>query len=137
MASVAAVQGTCEVGERVEVLLPQAYPGVDVMQERGPAMAGGHVGLVQLALFVVHPGERAAVRVVHQRAGLPEDSVRAFLEQDVAEVDEGKFWKAEDRGDPPVGVVHPCGCPAQPEAEPEQGSSVSRVEPDLPGASPG
>lgn len=94
------------------------------MQKPGPSMVGGHVRLIQLALFVVYPGERAAACIVHQRAGRPVDSIRAFLQQNVAEVDEGKFWKAEHRCDPAVGVAHPCGGPAQLEAEPEQGSPV-------------
>ncbi len=57
-------------------------------------VVGGHVRLIQLALLVVHPGEGTAVCVVHQRSGLPVDSIRALLEQDVAEVHEGKFRKA-------------------------------------------
>jgi hypothetical protein len=93
-------------------------------------VVGDHVRLIQLALLVVHPGERTAACVVHQRPGLPVDSIRAFLEQDVAKVHKGEFRKAEDRCDPPVGVVHPCGGPAQLEADLEQDSSVLWVELD-------
>jgi hypothetical protein len=65
------------------------------------------------------------------------DTVGAVLEQGVAEVDEGEFGEAEHRGDPPVGLVHPGGGPAEFVAEPEQGSPVLRIEPDPQRSPPG
>jgi len=99
-------------------------------------VVGGHVCLVQIALFVVHPGEGTAVGVVHEGTGLPVDPVRTILEQRVAEVDEGEFGKAEHRGYPPVGVVHPGGGPAQFVVELKQRSPVLRIEPDPQGSPP-
>lgn len=98
-------------------------------------MVGSHVRLIQLTLFIVHPGKRTATCVVHERLRLPVDSITPLPEEDVAEVDEGKFRKAENRCDLPVGVVHPCGGPAEFETEPEQNCTVLWIEPDAQGPS--
>lgn len=104
-----------------------------MVQKAMCTVVGGYVCVVQVALFVVHPREGAAVGVVHQGSRLPVNSVGAVLKQDVTEVDEGELGKAEHRGNPPIRIRHPCGRPAQLVVEPEQVSSVLWVEPDLQG----
>lgn len=96
------------------------------MQKPRAVVVSDHMRLVEVALFVINPGEWTTVGALHQGIGLPVDSVGTVLEQGVAKVDEKK-----------LGVVHPCGGPAQLLADPEKQWPVLRVGADLLGGATG
>ena len=75
------------IRQRREVPLAQPESGIHVVQQRRAGMTGGHELAVRRALFIVHPGERTAFGVRHDRLGLPVHPVGPLDEQPVTEVD--------------------------------------------------